>query len=424
MSKTNSCAVAGAGIIGICCGISLLEKGFQVTLYDPNPPGSQTSSGNAGGFGFTDVMPMASPGILWKAPAWLFDPCGPLFIRPGYFPKLMPWLWDFYKSSSLKEVEKLSKILSELLESSKIDTRKLLTKAGLTHLFTERGALTVYPSSKSFEAENLEWEIKRRRGVRFEVLEAGQIKDREPELKNVQYGRFTPDWCNTVEPYILTRRLAEYFVGQGGRIEQAEVLGFKRVSDAGDIKAIKLSDSRREAVDQLIIAAGAWSKRFCDLAGDRILIESERGYNTTLANPGVNLYHQIIFGEEKFVITNIDGGLRIGGAAEFAGLKSPPNYKRSRKLVDIARRYLPNLQDGDAKQWMGHRPSTPDSIPVISKSSGIENLYYAFGHGHYGLTMAATTGKAIASMVASEHCSFDAHALSISRFQQLTASHR
>lgn len=416
MTKESSCAVVGAGIIGICCGIYLLEKGYKVTLYDPNPAGSQTSSGNAGGFGFTDVMPMAAPGVLRKAPGWLIDPCGPLFVRPGYFPRLIPWFWHFYKSSSIGEVERLSKALSSLLEPSKDDTRTLLAKAGLMNLFTEKGALTVYPSRKSYEADSLEWEIKRKRDVRFDELKGNQIKELEPELENAQYGRFMPDWCNTVEPYVLTKGLAEYFISQGGQIERSEVLGFERDSVNGVIKAINLSDSRRADTDQLIIAAGVWSKPFCDLAGDRVLMESERGYNTTLPNPGVALNHQIIFAEEKFVITNIDGGLRIGGAAEFAGLNSPPNYKRSRKLVDIARRYLPNLENEDAQQWMGHRPSTPDSLPVISRSRQIKNLYYGFGHGHYGLTMAATTGKIIASMVANERIASEEKSFSISRF--------
>ena len=155
---------------------------------------------------------------------------------------------------------------------------------------------------------------------------------------------------------------------------------------------------------------------FCHQAGDRVLLESERGYNTTLPNPGVTLNRQVIFGEEKFVITNIGQGLRIGGAAEFAGLNTPPNFRRSERLVEVARRYLPELNDQNGTQWMGHRPTTPDSIPVIGTSPKVSNLHYAFGHGHYGLTMAPTTGKAIASLVLNEIPDVDLSPFGISRF--------
>ena len=124
-------------------------------------------------------------------------------------------------------------------------------------------------------------------------------------------------------------------------------------SGQGHVRALVLENGASVDTHQIVVAAGVWSKQICRQLGERVLLESERGYNTTLPDPGVKLEHQVIFGEEKFVITNINGGLRIGGAAEFAGLKTPPNYKRSEKLLEIARRYLPNLSDTDCEQWMG-----------------------------------------------------------------------
>ncbi len=109
-------------------------------------------------------------------------------------------------------------------------------------------------------------------------------------------------------------------------------------------------------------------------------------------------------------------GLRIGGAAEFAGLDTPPNYSRSEKLVEIARRYLPGLDDSGGEKWMGHRPSTPDSLPVIGRSARFDNVHYAFGHGHYGLTMAATTAKLVASSVHGDSPAIDLNPYSIQRF--------
>ena len=412
--ENQHCFVVGAGIVGICCGVFLRERGYQVTLYDPNPPGSMTSSGNAGGFGFTDVMPMAGPGLVWRVPGWLFDPCGPLFIRPGYMPRLLPWLWAFHCAGRRNRVESASRALAAILECSKSDTRALLSRAGLDNLFIEDGALTVYRTRETFDKDRLEWEVKGDRGVKIEFLDRDGIRELEPNLENANYGVFTPEWCNTPDPHAVATGLAEYFTGLGGKLERAGVDGIRTGEGGARISV----DGREIDCDHVVVAAGVWSKRFCEQLGDRVLMESERGYNSTLPDPGVLVNRQIIFGEEKFVITLIRGGLRIGGAAEFAGLDAPPNYERSRRLVEIARRYLPDINDSGAEQWMGHRPSTPDSLPVICRTRRYNNVYYAFGHSHAGLTMAATTGRLIAQVVAGEDPAIDLAPFHISRFNR------
>ncbi len=413
-SSENHCVVIGAGVIGIACGISLIERGYKVTICDSETPGTMTSSGNAGGFGFTDVMPMSGPGVIWRVPKWLLDPCGPLFIRPGHLPALVPWLWRFQKNSNLAQVEKSSHALSDILNHSMPDTRELVRKANLGDLFLEKGMITAYRSKQSFKKDQLEWKIKKDRGIEIEELGGSEIKNLEPALENVDYGIYTPQWCNTTEPFEFLKSMENYFSSLGGEIKKAQVTRLRM--QGGKVNSIVTLEDETLKFDQFVIAAGVWSKSFCKQLGDRVLLESERGYNTTLPNPGVSLNRQITFGEEKFVITNIGNGLRIGGAAEFAGTETPANYKRSERLVEIARRYLPGLDDSGGEKWMGHRPSTPDSLPVIGPSTRYNNVYYAFGHSHAGLTMAATTGKMIAQMVNKEPIPFDSSPFHISRF--------
>ena len=416
MSGQKNCAVVGAGIIGICCGISLLEKGYSVTLYDPEPPGSMTSKGSAGGFGFTDVMPGSSPGIWKRVPGWLLDPCGPLFIDPSYMLKLLPWLLKFNQAGTMDKMMNISRALSDMLNESKSDCRKLFDKANLNHLFTELGAMTVYTSRENALKDKLEWEVKKARGVEVITLSSPQvIKEMEPDLVNANYGYYTPEWCNTTHPYQLAQALSAYFVKMGGEIKVEKIAQLEKNGN-NEVRGLLSIDGQKIPVDHVIIAAGVWSKAFCHQLNDKVLLESERGYNTTLPDPGVSLKHQIIFGEEKFVISNIGSGLRIGGAAEFSGIKKPPNYKRSERLVEIARRYLPNLDDTGGEKWMGHRPATPDSLPVIGPSRQYKNVCYAFGHGHYGLTMAPTTGKMIAQMISGEPASIALTPFSIDRF--------
>jgi D-amino-acid dehydrogenase len=179
---------------------------------------------------------------------------------------------------------------------------------------------------------------------------------------------------------------------------------------------VVLNNQKTLSADCAVVAAGAWSGALARLLGDRVLLESERGYNTTLPSPGVTLEREVIFAERKFVATPLSIGLRIGGAAEFGGLDAEANFKRSEALVTLASRYFPNLSRDNGIAWAGHRPATPDSLPVIGPSPRSANIFYAFGHGHLGLTQAATTGKLIADLVAGRAPPIDLAPYSISRF--------
>ncbi|NKB60938.1 MAG: FAD-dependent oxidoreductase [Gammaproteobacteria bacterium] len=203
MDDKPHCVVVGAGIVGVTIGIDLLQRGFAVTLIDPNGPVSMTSSGNAGGFGVTEVMPIAGPGVAWKIPGWLLNPRGPLFIRWGHLPALIPWLSYFRKVSTREEVNRIAAVMTGFLGECMTDTRRLVASAGLNHLLTEKGSLTVYRSRSAFARDRLEWEVKKEQGVQFEYLDHQQISKMEPALANANYGWFAPDWCNTIDPYRL-----------------------------------------------------------------------------------------------------------------------------------------------------------------------------------------------------------------------------
>jgi D-amino-acid dehydrogenase len=410
----TDCLVVGAGIIGIVCGLELLQRGKSVLILDENPPGSMTSAGNAGGLGITEVMPIASPGVSRRVPGWLFDPHGPLAIKWSHLPGMMPWLWRFHRQSSSANMTANARALRDLLSNCMDDTRALLAQSGLSHLLTENGALTVFPSAASFDNNQLEWRIKQENGVEATRVDKLAIHDLEPNLSNVHSGWFTPAWCNVEDPLVLATRLADIFLSSGGSIRREKVVKLER--DETQIRSLSTANGTEYQAGQYIIAAGIWSKSLCSQLGEKVLIESERGYNTTLADPGVEIGREIIFGEEKFVASNIGSKLRIGGAAEFAGIDAPPNYGRSDRLLSIAHRYLPGLNSNGRENWMGHRPSTPDSLPVICASSKIDNVMYAFGHGHLGLTMAATTAKLIANLSDAESPAIDLRPCHIDRF--------
>ncbi len=402
--------VIGAGIVGLSVAYQLLADGHGVTVIDRDPAGDKVSFNNAGGIGIGEIVPASAPGVLWRVPGWLFDPLGPLSLRLAHFPALIPWLWRFVRSGTQAETLRVTTALAALADRTYEDLVPMLDALGLAGEMHRVGALSVYETSEGFARDRAEWDLKRRFGVVADEISGDEAREREPALGPiVKHAISTPDWSHVDDPKRIVDRLREYVAERGATIETGEAVGF----EAG---AVHLAGARRIAFDTLVVAAGAWSGKLARLLGDKALIESERGYNTTIPNSNVKLHAEVIFSERKFVATPLAIGLRIGGAAEFAGLDAPPNYARSKALVTLAKRYFPGLDGSGGSQWMGHRPTTPDSLPVIGRSPRHGNVVYAFGHAHTGLTFGPTTGRLIAELVGGRQPSIDLSPYAIARF--------
>ncbi|MQW87893.1 NAD(P)/FAD-dependent oxidoreductase [Sinorhizobium saheli] len=410
----TSVIVIGAGIVGLSVAFEALQSGASVTIVDRDPAGDKASYGNAGGIAVTEVIPASVPGLWKKVPFWLLDPLGPLALRVGHTPQMVPWLWRFARVGSASEVGRISKALASINSRVYDDLVPLFNKVGLAGDLFRRGALTVYETENGFLRDEHEWEIKRALGVEMQALSAREVTDMEPALGPiVQRGVFTPQWSHITDPKKVVDVLRMWLVANGAKIVQGQV---DRVYSTGDGAEIALNGGTTLAATKLVIAAGAWSARFARQLGDRVLLESERGYNTTIAAPGVTLEREVIFADRKFVATPLSVGLRIGGAAEFGGLQSPPNFKRSKALVKLAKLYLPGLREQGGVEWAGHRPATPDSLPVIGRSSASQHIIYAFGHGHLGLTQGPTTGKIVGDLLFDRSPSLDLSPFSAARF--------
>ncbi len=393
-------AVVGAGIVGLSVAYHLVLDGAAVDIVDRDPAGDKASFGNAGGIAVTEMVPASLPGLAWKVPGWLLDPLGPLAVRPGHAVRLLPWLWRFAQAGRPAEMERIATALAALNGRIYDDLQPMLARTALAGELTRPGALTVYESRAAHDRDAGEWALKRRHGVETTFLERPEIEAMEPALgARAACGVFTPQWGHVADPKRLVDGLRDWLVRQGVTITAQEVA---RVEDV--------------RADRVVVAAGAWSGRLARQMGDRVLIESERGYNTTIPNPGVTLGREIIFAERKFVATPLACGLRIGGAAEFGGLAAAANYKRSRALARLAGLYLPGLMVEGGTEWAGHRPTTPDSLPVIGPSMRDPSVIYAFGHGHLGLTQAATTGRLVADLIAGRTPPIDLAPYGIGRF--------
>ncbi|NYJ13178.1 D-amino-acid dehydrogenase [Rhizobium leguminosarum] len=407
--------VVGAGIIGVVIAHELQRRGQTVVLVDRATPGMGASYGNMASIAVTEFMPASRPGIWAQMPKWLLHPEGPVRIRPGYLPKLVPWFLRFLaasRPSKLRELEAAGAVLCGRVYE---DLDALLKGTGLTQMLTADGCLSLYTDEAEFRADREHIAILERFGFRHEILGGNAIRDLEPAL-TTRIGKAVlfPDNRSITDPYKLVVALAEKFRALGGRIVEGDVVGFEQ-GEAG-VSALRLADGRTLAADKVVLAAGAFTARLSALLREHIPLETERGYHTQIMDPGISMRHSIIWPARAFMVTPTACGIRVGGTVEMAGLDAPPDYRRAKILVKRAREALPDLVPRSATEWMGHRPALPDTVPVMGPSARRRNVWYATGHGHLGLTYAATTGRLMADLITGVEPPVDMKPYRVDRF--------
>lgn len=396
--QTRNITVLGAGIVGIATASYLRRDGHAVTVVDQRPPGEYCSYGNAGILSPGSCVPIAMPGVFSQVPGYLLDPLGPLALRWSYLPQALPWLLRFVAAADRRRVEKIADGLRALLVQTFDAYAPLVKNAGVEELIHRSGYIAVYSDRKAYAADALGWKLRRDRGVVIDELDAAEVKRRLPGLGgDYELGLFLHDhgWC--VNPERLTKSLAAQFECDGGRILQRTVLGLDVGPDGP--RALR-TDAGDLPVEQLVICAGAHSNEFTAQLGDRLPLEAERGYHVTYSDPRFQLPMPVMLPEHKCFVTPMETGLRIAGQSEFAGIDAAPDYARADILGRLMQRLFPGISSVDATQWMGRRPSLPDSTPVIGRATRFANTWYAFGHGHVGLVGGAPTGRLVADMVA------------------------
>lgn len=397
VATQKNALIVGGGVIGLCSAFHLIRQGWNITIISRDAVDDTTACGSAGAIAMAQILPISGPGLATQVPRWLLDPLGPLSIRLSYMPQLSGWLMKFLAAGNKAQVEASTRAIASLMAPAREDHFDLIGQINARHLLRENGTLWLYHSERSRDKDARQWELRKHYGIEFSAVNREQIQEREPALgPGAHCGYFIPDWCHYIDPQALLSTLAEYLKAAGVTFVGGTVTGFEFDNDRPTAAFVENGD--KISFDTCLIAAGARSVHLSAQLGDRFPLETERGYNTTLPNTGLDIKTYLTF-EEHFVLTPMSKGLRIGGAAEFAGLDAAPNYARSKALLKLARRYLPDLNEAGGTQWMGHRPSTPDSQPVIGPSTKFPNVFYGFGHGHIGLTLGPTTGRLLSQLI-------------------------
>jgi D-amino-acid dehydrogenase len=411
---TRRVGIVGAGVVGLACAAHLQQRGFAVTLIDPREPGSGCSYGNAGCLSRASCVPLGLPGVAKQAPKWLLDPDGPLVIPARYALAIAPWVWRFWRSTSPERVHATADALHALLDPTVAKWRPLAQWAGVPELIRQDGYAFAYRSEAGFRADTLGRELRRARGVAIEVLEGPAIRDFDPALSaELTHLVILPEQGHVPNPLRLSQALAQRLRAGGATFVTRSVRGFE-IGPEGVRKVI--TEGEAIPVDAVVLAAGVHSKPLAAQLGSHVPLETERGYHAMLAQPSVVPRIPVCSGEGKYFATPMEGGLRIAGTVELAGLEAPPNPRRADVMLDGMKHLLPGLTWGSVERWMGHRPSLPDSKPVIGRAPAAANAWFAFGHGHVGLTAAPSTGEIVAALASGAAPYMDPRPFAAERF--------
>jgi D-amino-acid dehydrogenase len=397
-------AVIGAGAIGAASAIELLRDGHRVTIIEPATPGGEqaASYGNAGWLSTHSVIPPAEPGAWKKVPKMLRDPLGPLAVRWSYLPKVLPWLARYLLSGWTEaRVETTARALRALLLDAPALHRKLADEAGVGHLIERQGLMHIYPSRAAFDADALGWRIRKRVGVTWMELSADEMRQREPELDpRYQFGVLVEEAGRCRDPGGYVAALAAHARALGAQFVAAKATSL-RLQGGKPVSVV--TEGGEVACDAVVIAAGAHSKPLAASIGDRLPLETERGYHVMIVNPETGPRTSFMASDAKMVVNWQDNGLRAAGQVEFAGLEAAPNWRRAEILRDHLIGMFPKLpKDLPAERirmWLGHRPSMPDGRPCLGYSRASRDVVYAFGHGHVGLVGSARTGRVVAQLI-------------------------
>jgi D-amino-acid dehydrogenase len=402
---TYRVAILGGGAVGVISALEALRDGHSVTIVEPGSPGGEqaASYGNAGWLSSHSVIPPSEPGMWRKVPGFLLDPLGPLSIRWRYLPKIAPWLLRYLLSgSTAARVERNARALRPLLVGAPALHRALAHEAGVAHLIEQAGLMHVFPTRAAFEAARLGWDIRRAVGVEWLELSEDDIRQREPNLdRRYRFGLYVDEAGRCRDPGGYVAALADLARAKGATIVTDVAVGLH--IENGRLRSVATATHGDISCDKAVISAGARSKTLAAMAGDRVPLETERGYHVSIVDPPVVLRGSVMASDTKLVVNAMERGLRAAGQVEFAGLEAAPNWRRAAILRDSLFGMMPglprDLPPDRIKVWFGHRPSLPDGLPVIGVSRATADVVYAFGHGHVGLVSSARTGRIVAQLL-------------------------
>lgn len=411
--KEDRIIVLGAGVVGLSSALYLQRSGHAVTVVDPLGPGGGASFGNVGFISNESPIPAALPGMLAKVPGWLMDRAGPLTVRPSYLPRALPWLLRWLAASRMTRVIEIADALFALHRDALTCWRELLGAELYADLIREAGHVRIWEGEGTETA--LELALYQRHGVRAEKLDGDALRQIYPEIApDITRGLLLPANAGTVSPPRLMRTLGELFVAAGGEIVAERAL---KIIPRGSAGFMVMTNCANRRAQRVVVATGAWSRELLAPLGIKVPLETERGYHAMMPEHNLSLAIPMLIKNRGFGLAQMEDGLLAGGTVEIAGLHAPPDERRAMLLVDHVKRVFPKLETGEPRYWMGHRPSTPDTLPILGEAARWPGLFLAFGHGHYGLAGGPPSARLVSELINGVPPGIDPAPYSCARFR-------
>ena len=389
--------VIGAGIVGVSTAIWLQRSGFKVTIIDQKGPATGASHGNAGILAASSIIPVPNPSLIKKLPFYLLSKDSPVFFKMSYLPKMFPFLISYLSKSNLREVNKYAERMTPLIFDTVCQHKSLAKGTGAEKFISYQDYCFGYETEENFLNDKKVWKLRQKHGLPFEVVNGNEFSNFDPFYKDLfdvivkckNHGKIN-------DPGLYVKTLCDHFLSQGGELI---------ISKVNDISSKNLNDvivkieSDSLIANKIVVATGAWSKIILKKFKIKMPLESERGYHVEYLEP--NFYPKVpmMLTSKKFVITPMDGRIRVAGLVEFAGLKTlkrkPPLNLLKNKIKDL----FPNLKCKEKIEWLGHRPALVDSLPMLGYLDKNKQILVAFGHQHLGLTAGAKTGRIVSDLI-------------------------
>ena len=403
--------IIGAGIQGVCNALFLQKKGFDVIIFDKDEPGCGASYGNAGHFSPYASVPLNRPDVLTDVPAMLLSSNGPLALKWNYVPKMIPWFLKFIRNCTKERMMHTATYMHQILDLALPAYEELFNEVDLEGLVVDNGIMYIW-NNQNISSRNLEIKIRNELGVKQKLLNPKEIHDLEPNIKPIYDGGVFYEYAkHTTNPKKVLLKLFDLFIQKGGKFLKHDIKNLNFDNN----KPVIRTETQRFIFDKVVIACGAFSKKFTKDLYENIPLDTERGYHIHYKGYQHLISRPVVFSNRGFGMTPMEQGLRVVGTVEFGGLENPPSIGRIKNLINNAKFMLNDLPEHE-DEWLGFRPSLPDFLPVIGPSKNYKNVFYSFGHHHLGWTLGAISGKIISKMISEEKTNLNLEPYSSLRF--------
>lgn len=385
--------VLGGGVVGLSIATALQRVGVQVTVIDTAPAAGAASWGNAGHIAIEQVEPLASWPVLRSAPRRLFSRGGALGLPPSQIKHWLPFALRM--ASAAKRVEHGRTALRSLLTNALPAWQSLSEQIGMPGLVRETGHFVVWESAASASAGLAAWRSADIGSARFHECAADEMQQLAGLTKQAPAGAIRFENTAQIADLLkLADSLRTFITGRNGRIVNAKA---RAVSHRERSVSVALDDGSSIEADFAVVAAGVRSRELMEPYCKSVPLIAERGYHLQMTEHRWPDLPPVVFEDRAMIVTRFESGLRAASFVEFSSVDAPPDDRKWQRLRShVTALGLPC--EAPARQWMGVRPTLPDYLPAIGRLPQAPNIFYAFGHQHLGLTLAAVTGDLIAQL--------------------------